>query len=90
MVKIHNIPPNFFTDFLSAEEEEALFGESREEDDFILISTTSIFSRRTLARISEFFEEIVPRYHGNVFLYISLFLEWTVEARMKELQDYLN
>ena len=42
-------------------------GESREEDDFIFISTTSIFSRRTLARIAEFFEETVPLYHGDVF-----------------------
>ena len=75
MAKIRNILPNFFTDFLSAEEEEALFGESREEDDFILISTTSIFSCLTLARISGFFEETVPLYHGDVFLYISLFLE---------------
>ena len=50
MAKIRSIPPNFFTDFLSAEEEEeeALLGESREEDDFILISTTSTFSRRTV------------------------------------------
>ena len=60
MAKIRNIPPNFFADFLSAEEEEALLGESKEEDDFIFISTTSIFSRRTLARIAEFFEETVP------------------------------
>ena len=67
MVKIRNIPPNFFADFLSAEEEEALFGESREEDDFIFISTTSIFSRRALARILEYFEETVPLYHGDVF-----------------------
>ena len=66
MAKIRNIPPNFFADFLSAEEE-ALFGESREEDDFIFISTTSIFSRRALARISEYFEETVPLYHGDVF-----------------------
>ena len=67
MARIRNIPPNFFVDFLSAEEEEALLGESREEDDFIFISTTSSFSRRTLARISEFFEETVPLYHGDVF-----------------------
>ena len=67
VAKIRNIPPNFFADFLSAEEEEALLGESREEDDFIFISTTSIFCRRTLARISEFFEETVPLYHGDVF-----------------------
>ena len=46
------IPSNFFADFL-LEEEEALFGECREEDDFIFISKTSIFSHRTLARISE-------------------------------------
>ena len=43
MAKICNILPNFFTDFLSVEEEEALFGESREEDDFILFSTTNFF-----------------------------------------------
>ena len=67
MAKIRNIPPNFFADFLSAEEEEALLGESKEEDDFIFISTMSIFSRRTLARIAEFFEETVPLYHGDVF-----------------------
>ena len=67
MAKIRNIPPNFFVDFLSAKEEEALLGESREEDDFIFISTTSSFSRRTLARISEFFEETVPLYHCDVF-----------------------
>ena len=66
MAKIRNIPPNFFADFFSAAEE-ALFGESREEEDFIFISTMSIFSRRTLARISEFFEEMVPVCHGNVF-----------------------
>ena len=36
------IPPNFFADFLLAEEE-ALLGECREEDDFIFISTTNIF-----------------------------------------------
>ena len=67
IAQICNILPNFFADFLSADEEDALLGESREEDDFIFISTTSIFSRRTLARISEFFEETVPLYHGDVF-----------------------
>ena len=67
MATIRNIPPNFLTDFLSAEEEEALLWDGGEEDDFILFSATSIFSRRTLARISEFFEETVPLYHGDVF-----------------------
>jgi len=38
MAKIRNIPPNFFADFISAEEEEeALSGESGEEDEFIFI-----------------------------------------------------
>ena len=54
MVTIRNIPPNFLTDFLSAEEEEALLWDGGEEDDFILFSAKSIFSRRTLARILEF------------------------------------
>ena len=67
MAKIRNIPPNFFADFVSAEEEESLLWDGGEEDDFILFSTASIFSRRTLARISEFFEETVPLYHGDVF-----------------------
>lgn len=68
MAKIRNILPNFLADFNSVEEEEALLGESGQEDDFIFISTTSIFSRRALARISEFFEETsVPLYHGDVF-----------------------
>ena len=67
MAKIRNIPPDFFADFILAEEEEALLGESGDEDEFIFISTTSIFCRRALARISEFFEETVPLYHGDVF-----------------------
>lgn len=37
MAKIRNIPPNFFADFISEEEEEALSGESGEEDEFIFI-----------------------------------------------------
>ena len=66
--KIRNIPPNFFADFISAEEEEeALSGESGEEDEFIFIKKTRIFSRRALARISEVFEEAVPLYRGDVF-----------------------
>ena len=64
---IRNIPPNFFLDFLSAEEEENLLWDSEDEDDFVLISTTCIFSRRALARIADYFEETVPLYHNNVF-----------------------
>ena len=40
---IRNIPPNFFLDFLSAEEEENLLWEGEDEDDFVLISTTCIY-----------------------------------------------
>ena len=41
MAEICNISSNFFTDFLLAKE--ALFGESREEDDFIFISMSTFF-----------------------------------------------
>ena len=64
---ICNIPPNFFLDFLSAEEEESLLWDGEDEDDFVLISTTCIFSRRALARIADYFEETVPVYHDDVF-----------------------
>ena len=64
MAEICNISSNFFTDFLLAKE--ALFGESREEDDFIFTSMSTFF-HRTLERISEFFEETVLLYHSNVF-----------------------
>ena len=49
---IRNIPPNFFLEFLSAEEEENLLWDGEDEDDFVLISTTCIFSRWALARIA--------------------------------------
>ena len=64
---IRNIPPNFFIDFLSAEEEENLLWDSEDEDDFVLISTTCIFSHWTLVRILEYFEETVTIYHDDVF-----------------------
>ena len=40
---IRNIPPNFFLDFLSAEEEENLLWDGEDEDDFVLISTIAYF-----------------------------------------------
>ena len=64
---IRNIPPNFFLEFLSAEEEENLLWDGEDEDDFVLISTTCIFSRRALARIANYFEGTVPLYHDDVF-----------------------
>ena len=67
MATIRNIPPSFFTDILSAEEEEAVLWNGGEEGNFIFFSATSIFSRRTMARISDFFKETVPLYHGDVF-----------------------
>ena len=36
-------------------------------DDFVLISCSCIFCRRNLAKICSYFEDTVPRYHGNVF-----------------------
>ena len=34
---IRNIPPNFFLDFLLAEEEENLLWDGEDKDDFVLI-----------------------------------------------------
>ena len=59
-------PPHVFTEFLFSEEEEVLF-EGSEEDEFVLLSSCCVFSRRKWARISRYFEDTVPRYHCDVF-----------------------
>ena len=58
--------PHVFSEFLFSEEEEILLEDS-EEDDFVLLSTCCVFCRRKWARISQYFEATVPRYHCDVF-----------------------
>ena len=64
--QICNIPPTFFLDFLSSEEEDTLFMNDA-EDEFVLFSIMCIFSRRKLARIAHYFEITVPCYHCDGF-----------------------
>ena len=61
-----NTPSHVFTEFLFSEEEEVLF-EGSEEDEFVLLSSCCVFSRRKWAKISRYFEGTVPRYHCDVF-----------------------
>ena len=60
--RVCNIPPTFFLDFLSPEEEDTLFVKDAEEE-VLFFSISCIFSRRELARIAQYFEVTVPRYH---------------------------
>ena len=60
--KLSNIPPTLLRDFLSPEEEDTLFLNDLEEE-LAFSSVTSIFSRRKLAKIADFFEPKVSRYH---------------------------
>lgn len=64
--QICNIPPTIFLDFLSSEEEDALFMNDA-EDEFVFFSVICILSRRKLARIAHYFEITVPRYHCDGF-----------------------
>ncbi|XP_020614318.1 uncharacterized protein LOC110052531 [Orbicella faveolata] len=64
--QICNIPPTFFLDFLSSEEEDTLFMNDA-EDEFVFFSIMCIFSRRKLVRIAHYFENTVPRYHCDGF-----------------------
>ena len=54
------------TDFLFPEEEETLF-ERNHEDTFVVLSSCCVFTRRTWARITRYFESTVPHYHCDVF-----------------------
>ena len=60
--RVCNIPPTFLLDFLSPEEEDTLFMNDA-EDEVLFFSISCIFSRRELARIAQYFEVTVPRYH---------------------------
>ena len=60
--RVCNIPPTFFLNFLSPEEEDTLFVKDAEEE-VLFFSISFIFSRRELARIAQYFEVTVPRYH---------------------------
>ena len=64
--KLSNIPPILLRDFLSPEEEDTLFLNDLEEE-LAFSSVTSIFSRRKLAKIADFFELKVSRYHFDGF-----------------------
>ena len=64
--KLSNIPPTLLRDFLSPEEEDTLFLNNLEEE-LAFSSVTSIFSRRKLAKIADFFELKVSRYHLDGF-----------------------
>jgi len=64
--QICNIPPTFFFDFLSSEEENTLVLNDA-EDELVFCSIMCIFSRRKLARIAHYFETTVPRYHCDGF-----------------------
>ena len=55
----------FFSEFLFSEKEEILLEDSK-EDGFVLLSSCCVFSRRKWARISQYFEATVPRYHCDV------------------------
>ena len=61
VAQICNIPPTFFLDFLSSEEDDTLFM-NYGEDEFVLFLFMCIFSLRKLARIAHYFEITVPRY----------------------------
>ena len=58
--------PHVFSEFLFSEEEEILLKDS-EEDELVLLSRCCVFSTRKWARISQYFEATVPRYHCDVF-----------------------
>ena len=61
--RVCNIPPTFFSRLvLSPEEEDTLFVKDA-EDEVLFLSISCIFSRRELARIAQYFEVTVPRYH---------------------------
>ena len=59
--KLSNIPPTLLRNFLLQEEEDTLFLNNLEEE-LAFASVTSI-SRRKLAKIADFFELKVSRYH---------------------------
>ena len=60
-MKHSNIPPTFFLDFFSLEEENTLILNDLEE--FVFYSVICIFSWHKFAKIVEYFELTVPRYH---------------------------
>ena len=62
VTKLSNIPPIFLRDFLAPEEEDTRFLNVLEEE-FIFVSAICIYSRRKLAKIGDYFELTVPRYH---------------------------
>ena len=64
--KLSNIPLTLLRDFLSPEEEDTLFLNDL-EDELAFSSVTSIFSRRKFAKIADFFELKVSRYHLDGF-----------------------
>ena len=64
--KLSNIPPTLLRDFLSPEEEDTLFLNDLEEE-IEFSSVPSIFSRRKLAKIADFFELKVFRYYLDRF-----------------------
>ena len=64
--KLSNIPLTLLRDFLSPKEEDTLFLNDLEEE-LAFSSVTSIFSRRKFAKIADFFELKVSRYHLDGF-----------------------
>ena len=64
--KPSNIPLTLLRDFLSPEEEDTLFLNDLEEE-LAFSSVTSISTRRKLAKIADFFQLKVARYHLDGF-----------------------
>ena len=65
-MKLSNIPPTLLRDLLSPEEEDTLFLNDLEEE-IEISSVPSIFSRRKLVKIADFFKLKVSRYHLDGF-----------------------
>lgn len=65
-LKLSNIPLTLLRDFISPEAEDTLFLNDLEEE-LAFSSVTCIFSRRKFAKIAEFFELKVSRYHLDGF-----------------------
>ena len=64
--KLSNIPTTLLRNFLSSEEEDTLFLNNLEKE-LAFSSVTSISSRRKLAKIADFFQLKVARYHLDGF-----------------------
>ena len=64
--KLSNIPLTLLRDFFFPEDEDTLVLNDLEEE-FAFSSVTSIFSRRKFAKIADFFELKVSRYHLDGF-----------------------